>query len=336
MKNILTLNLFIAVFFLCEPSFSQGISSPGFFEKEANPSFYTPDKGFYFQKNDTAAGKNKKKVWFVAGAHTAVWVGTYIALNKAWFEGYERTGFHFFNDWNEWSQLDKLGHSWTAYQLSRFSANLWKWSGLPDKTSVWLGSGSAMAYQSIIEIQDAFSAKWGFSWGDMVMNAVGAGGYAAQELTWKEQRIQIKFSYWPHDYPADLKARRDDLYGTGEMERILKDYNSQTYWLSVNPHSFNKKGKFPRWLNIAFGYSSDLMLGGTENKWTDETGAMIDRTDISRIRRFYLSPDIDLTRIKTKSKFLRGVFYVVNMVKIPAPAIELNSKGKLRVHAFYY
>ena len=53
-------------------------------------------------------------------------------------------------------------------------------------------------------------------------------------------------------------------------------------------------------------------------------------------RQFYLAPDIDLTRIPTKSRFLRTVLYTLNCVKLPAPTIELNGKGKLKGYALYF
>lgn len=276
--------------------------------------------------------KNNTKLWIAAGSHAAVWAGSYIALNKAWYADYPKQNFHTFNDWKEWNQMDKAGHAWTAYTLSRYSTELWRWGGLKNNTAIWLGGVSAMAYQSIIEIQDGFSAQWGFSWGDMTANAIGATAYVAQELGWKEQRLQIKFSYRPYQYPNDLISRRNDLFGSGGMERILKDYNSQTYWLSANMKSFLPKSKLPKWLNLSLGYSSDLMLGGTENKWVDDNGNTINRTDIPRIRRYYLSVDADLTKIKTKNKFLRGVFFAFNAIKIPAPALEYNSNGKFDFH----
>jgi VanZ family protein len=119
---------------------------------------------------------NKKRIWLVAGGHAAIWAVSYIALNQAWYADYPKEDFHFFNDWNEWNQMDKAGHVWTAYQLSRFSTEAWRWTGLKKSTSIWIGSASAVAYQSIIEIQDGFSSQWGFSWGDMVANVAGAAG----------------------------------------------------------------------------------------------------------------------------------------------------------------
>jgi hypothetical protein len=290
---------------------------------------------------DSLPGKYKKptsqRVWLVAGAHAALWGGSYLALNKAWYADYPRQSFHFFNDNGEWNQQDKAGHLWTAYQMSRLSSELWRWAGLNDQKSAWLGGISGVAYQSIIEIQDGFSSEWGFSWGDMAANVGGATLYTAQELLWQEQRLQLKMSYWPYDYNSpELSARRNQLFGKGLAERILKDYNSQTYWLSANIHSFLPDSKWPVWLNLAAGYASDGMLGGFDNKWTDKAGNTYDRTDIPRTRRFFLSPDIDFTKIKTRSKFLRATFFVLNMVKIPAPALELNSRGKFRGHFVYF
>ena len=278
----------------------------------------------------------KKRVWLIAGGHIAAWGASYIALNKAWYAGYPKSDFHFFNDNGEWNQMDKAGHTWTAYQMSRLSFGLWKWSGLSENKSAWLGGIAGLAYQSIIEIQDGFSSEWGFSWGDMTANTVGAATFVAQQLGWHEQRLQFKLSYWPYDYNSpELATRRNQLFGSGLPERMLKDYNSQTYWLSANVHAFFPGSKWPAWLNIAVGYNSNGMLGGYENKWTDKQGNTFSRYDIPRERHFILSPDIDLTRIKTSSKFLRSVLYIANMVKIPAPAIAL-SKGRLKAYVLYY
>jgi hypothetical protein len=276
------------------------------------------------------------RIWLVAGVQAGLWVGSFIALNKLWYSDYPRTSFHFFNDNKEWNQMDKLGHVFATFQVSNISSKMWKWAGVNHQKSVMYGALSAIAYQSIIEIQDAYSTEWGFSVGDMGANLLGAALFVAQELTWEEKRIRLKLSFANHDYPKDVKPRYDQLFGTSFVERYLKDYNSQTYWISVNPRSFSPKGKFPGWLNIALGYSSDLMLGGRENTWTDKQGVFFDRRDIPRIRRFYLSPDIDFTRIPTNSKFLKTVLLLMGGIKFPAPTLELNSKGKFRAHLLYF
>jgi hypothetical protein len=279
---------------------------------------------------------DKKRIWIVGGSQAALWTGSFMALNKAWYADYPKESFHFFNDWDEWQQMDKVGHAWSSYQLSRLSGDMWRWTGIKDKKAIWLGGISGVAYLSIIEILDGFSAEWGFSTGDMLMNIAGAGLYVSQELGWKEQRIQLKMSYYPYSYDPQDKDRALDLFGESTAEKILKDYNAQTYWLSANIHSFFPDSRIPRWLNLSLGYNARVMLGGTENIWTDEAGNTIDRTEVERYRRFFLSVDVDLTRIRTRSKFLRSVFSVVNMVKVPAPALEWDSRGNFRGHLFYF
>lgn len=278
---------------------------------------------------------SRSRTWLVSGGHVALWGASFVALNKAWYADYPKSSFHFFNDNGEWNQMDKAGHAWTAYQMTTASAASWKWAGMPEKKAAWLGAVSGMAYQSIIEIQDGFSDEWGFSWGDMLANAGGAALYLGQQLGWKEQRIHIKMSYWPYDYPDELLYRRNDLFGSSTAERLLKDYNSQTYWASANLSAFFPRSKIPGWLNMAVGYGSDGMLGGYGNSWV-ENGNPVTRNDIPRVRRLFLSPDIDLTRIHSRSKLVRTLLVLANMIKIPAPAIEWNSTGRFRLHAFYF
>jgi hypothetical protein len=107
---------------------------------------------------------------------------------------------------------------------------------------------------------------------------------------------------------------------------MLKDYNGQTYWLSVNPYSFmSEESKFPKWLNVALGYGAGGMTGGEFNPpYINEDGKQI---HFERYRQLYLSLDVDLTRIKTRSKFLKTIFYSVGFIKIPAPALEFSKQG---------
>jgi hypothetical protein len=114
---------------------------------------------------------------------------------------------------------------------------------------------------------------------------------------------------------------------------MLKDYNAQAYWLSANLNAFFPGSGLPRWLNISVGYGADGMFGGFENKWSDNAGNEIDRSDIPRKRQFYLSPDIDFTKITTNKRWLRTVFTFLNAFKCPAPAISIDSHGKLRAFA---
>ena len=116
-------------------------------------------------------------------------------------------------------------------------------------------------------------------------------------------------SYFPFTYePQDL-ARARDLFGETVAEKILKDYNAQTYWLSANLIPFSPTARYPKWLNLSLGYNARVMLGGRENIWTDEAGNTIDRTDLERYRRFFLSVDVDLTKIQDPEQILKVGFF---------------------------
>ena len=52
-------------------------------------------------------------------------------------------------------------------------------------------------------------------------------------------------------------------------------------------------------------------------------------------RQFYLGIDFDLTAIKTRSKALKTILFIADMIKLPAPTVEFSTKGT-RFHAFYF
>lgn len=218
--------------------------------------------------------------------------------------------------------MDKIGHVTTAYYIGRIGIDFFKWGGVERKKAIWFGGMLGSVYQSTIEILDGFSTEWGFSTGDFAANTAGSLLVVGQELLWDEQRVVLKYGFQKSQY-----ARyRPNVLGSNLQENLLKDYNGQTYWLSVNPASFmHSSSCFPKWLNIAIGYGADGMTGGYENPvLTDENGNNI---HFERYRQFYFSLDVDLTRIKTHSVFLKTLFTTIGFIKIPAPAIEFNKYG---------
>ena len=251
---------------------------------------------------------------------------TLIGLNQLWYKDYPQSNFHTINDNDEWLKMDKLGHVFTSYQLGRVGANVLNWSGVNKKDQLIYGATLGLAFLTTVEIFDGFSEEWGFSWGDMLANATGTGLYIGQELLWKEQRFSLKYSFHQTQY-APL---RPDKLGDGFMEEILKDYNGQTYWLSANIHSFLKESKIPKWLNIAFGYGVEGLLTGKEEL------NITPNSNQTRTRQWYLSLDLDLTKIQTNSHFLRTLFDVLNLIKVPFPTVEFNEKNGIKLHSIYF
>jgi len=270
---------------------------------------------------------NKKRQNTVIVTEATLASVTLLGLNQLWYADYPRSNFHFINDNNEWLQMDKVGHMYSAYHLGRFGAEMMNWSGASQKNQLVYGATLGFAFLTAVEVLDGFSSEWGASSGDIIANATGTALYVSQELLWREQRITPKFSFHTTHY-ANL---RPESLGSSLNEQLLKDYNGQTYWLSVNLHSFAKETKIPKWLNVAFGYGADGMLTG--NLQNDNVNSI---QNPERFRQFYLSLDVNLAKIDTKSHFLKTVFSIFNTIKIPAPTLEYSANKGLKAYALYF
>jgi hypothetical protein len=274
---------------------------------------------------------NKSRLVLATSITAVGYTSSMIALNELWYKDFPKSGFHFYNDNSSWMQIDKAGHALTSYQLGRYGYEVLRWSGVNEKSSIWIGGNLGLFFLTGVEILDGHSEEWGFSYGDMLANVGGTVLFIGQELAWGAQRASLKFSYSSSQY-AQL---RPETLGYGGLESVLKDYNGQTIWLSVNPSSFTANGKktFLPWLNVAIGYGANGMLGGDFNPSFNDDGQAL--PDIDPYRQYYLSLDIDLTRIKTDSHLLKTLFSVVGFLKVPAPALEL-SEGNLKWHWLHY
>ncbi len=290
----------------------------------------------------TAAGRqlfpyNKKRVHLVVAANAIGYGAVFIGLNSAWYSQYPRSSFHFFNDNAEWLQVDKAGHAYSAYIESTGSYEMWRWTGLSRKQRIWAGGLSGVAYQSILEILDGFSAEYGFSMGDFAANVFGSSLFTAQELAWDDQKIKMKFSFHERNYgQVDLNARADAIFGSSPSQRFIKDYNAITDWVSVNIKSFYPQSHVPRWLSVAIGYGAEGLFGARNNIAKDKNGNItFNRSDIKRYRQWFIAPDADLTRIHTNKKSVKIFLMFLNSFKFPAPSLEF-SNGNIKAHWLHF
>ena len=275
------------------------------------------------QEFDTTQGPgvDSKRLTFVIGGEVVITAGTMIALNSVWYKDFPRTSFHSFDDTKEWLQMDKCGHVVTSFYISKISIDLAKNCGLPYKKAALFGLWG-IAYQSGLEILDGYSSGWGFSWSDMGANVGGTALCMGQEFLWHQQRINLKVSYHDTYFP---NYRPEEL-GSSEGQRIFKDYNGQTYWLTANISSFIKKeNKFPKWLDLALGYGATGMTGGSSNPLVNNKGISI--PGFERERKFYFSFDADLWRIKKLPRFLKVFTRTFGFIRIPFPALEFSKQG---------
>jgi hypothetical protein len=272
-------------------------------------------------QTDSSHSKKCKRVILISGS-SALAGGSLVYLNQAWYSQYNTGKFHTFNDNAEWLQMDKAGHLWTTYNVGRLMMDAYDWAGSTKKQKLLSGT-IGFAYMTGIEIMDGYSAGWGFSWGDMAANTIGSGLAIGQEALWNEQRVFIKYSY----KESGLASSNPSLLGKNLQEKILKDYNAQTYWISFSPFSFIKGDhKLPKWLAVSVGYGGYRMINA--RRWDWECGTTIDgRQQPDPYRNYYLSLDVDFTKIKTRSKVLKTVFTCLNTVKVPFPTLGFNKYG---------
>ena len=293
---------------------------------------------FVFAQNDSSSFftnsqyLNSHRLFSVATTEALTFTGIMTGLNQLWYKSYPKSSFHFFNDNKEWLQMDKFGHATTAFHMGYIGLNLMKWSGVPDKKSWWYGGTLGFLFLTSVEAFDGFSSEWGASPGDLIANASGTTFLLMQYYLWDELRLSLKFSAHPSNYAQ----YRPEILGSTFSERMLKDYNGQTYWISANIRSFLHAGsKFPSWLNLAIGYSGEEMLKGNTSHYViigpDNTS-----TYFNSYRQYFISFDIDLHHIIRKPGIMKSLLGTFAVIKIPAPAIEFNKRDGIRLRAIYF
>jgi uncharacterized protein YfiM (DUF2279 family) len=264
------------------------------------------------------------KQWINYSLLTAgVYSVSLLTLDQLWYARQARTDFHFFDDAAEWKQVDKAGHAYTAFHLSRGAHSFFRKKGLSPRKSSIYAAMAGFLFISPIEIPDGFSAAYGASWSDLAANLTGSVFFASQQLIWQEIRIQAKYSF----HFTDFAARRPNVLGKTWAEQLLKDYNGHTYWLSVDLDKFVKKKKIPAWLNLAVGYGASNMIYAED---AQNLGI-----GLQPYRRFFLGLDLDLQSIRTRKKWLRSLLNGLGMLRIPAPTLEWNTQGKWVWHWIY-
>ncbi len=251
---------------------------------------------------------------------SALMAGSLIGLNEAWYDQYGRSRFHGFDDGAEWLQMDKAGHVFSSYWIGRWGQGLLRTTGMPGRQAAWAGAGTALVFLTGVEVLDGFSTAWGFSGWDMVANAAGAGLFLGQELGWGQQRVKLKYSVWPSPYADE----RPDVLGRSVAEQMIKDYNAQTIWLTTAWGGWARTPGPLDWLGLALGHGGDGM----------RTAEALPGD--GRYRQLVLAMDVDLERIPVRGKGWRTVLFLLNCIKLPSPAVEWRSNGRILLHGLYF
>jgi uncharacterized protein YfiM (DUF2279 family) len=272
---------------------------------------------------------NKKILYSAIVTESAVYLGGMSYLQFVWYKDKELVPFEFYNDSKGYLQIDKCGHSFASYGESYVAYRWLRNAGVSRNKALLYGGTMGIVLQAPIEIFDGMYEGWGFSWSDVVANTAGSALLIGQELLFNEQVVRFKISY----SRSDISKKAYGYLGNNALDGFFYDYNSHSFWLSMNANKLFMKDVLPPWLNIAVGYSADGMLGEFNNR-SYYDGHKLPQYD--RTRQFLLSLDVDWEKIPTHSRFLKTVFSGLNFIKIPFPTLEINSKGKFTPYLIYF
>ena len=247
----------------------------------------------------------------IGGVYAGTLVWLHIHQANAWWSG-DRGKFHFQEDWVSALQVDKAGHAFGAYFVSYLLSEGFIASGFSwDDATNW-GTLMAMLYQTYVEIEDGFAKDWGFSPSDLYADATGSLFFIAQHYVPALQNITPKWQFVPSEWTGKPVINRPRTF--------IDDYNSSTFWWSVNVHNILpqklKKYWLP-WLDISFGYGADAI---------DAPIAANGPPDQLASRRYAIGLDYNLVELLPDGGWFWNWFrQTLNYIKLPAPALEFQN-----------
>lgn len=246
----------------------------------------------------------------VSGSSLAFFGGFYYRMKTAWWNNGE-THFHFYYDGTYVKNIDKVGHMYGAILFTEgFGLGL-KWAGLDEESSLLYGGLLSTLVYAGIEVKDGFAPGWGFDPVDMGADLIGSAYPYLQKKIPFLQDFTFKWSYWPSASP--YYTRVDEINKNDQF--FTDDYEGQTFWLSVNVRNYmpeSIKSFWPDFLNLAAGMSVKHLDGSGGGDYV-----------------FLVSPDISLQKLfKPDSEFLNKLFYYLDCIHIPLPAIQVSPQFK--------
>lgn len=195
--------------------------------------------------------------------------------------------------------MDKLGHFWMTYSISHLYSYLYRWWDFSPGEANALGALSGLGIQTAMELGDAFSGGFGFSYEDAIMNAIGAGAaYTLGRYPEIARKIDFRLQYKPHSF-SDLT---DD---------ILTDYENQRYLIALKLDGFDMfHDTYLSYLELHLGYQArgyESFVPGSN--------------DDDRRRSFYFGVGFNVSKLVRKYTDI-GIF---DYLQIPYTSVGVTS-----------
>lgn len=275
-------------------------------------------------------GPKLNRILLLSGFIFLLYVSTLLALFYAWYQVDTSVPFHWFDDSKGWLFVDKFGHFYTTFIECGILLGLWRWTGVSKRTCLLISVYVAMMAQSSYEIFDGMSAGYGASISDIYANLAGAFVFLVQHLAFNRLLLTSKFSF----HTTAFAHLRPAFFGDSIFQQILKDYNGQTYWFTLDFNGLLKRNILPSWLFLTVGYGGDGMLGGDDNIWTDKSGQVHDYSSTLRSSRVVFSFDFNWEMVS--HPWLKRTLLIFNYIKFPAPALEVHLVKGVRFYWLYF
>ena len=140
---------------------------------------------------------------------------------------------------------DKAGHMWSSYTLSHLFSYQYKHWGYDQEPAIKLGCLSSLGIQTLMEIGDSFSNKYGFAYEDEVFNILGVAiGYVMVRYPEVARKVDFRVEYDPF---------RKGKYKSD----IFTDYERQKYVIAVKMDGFDAvKDTYLKYFELQAGYYS--------------------------------------------------------------------------------
>jgi len=251
------------------------------------------------EEEKDSSNVSSNKLLIIGGTTIAFFSYGYLAQDNIWWKG-DKSDFHFNNnlDFKYALNADKFGHFYFAYLTTNLYSDLFQWAGVKKKQSFIYSGLVAFAFQTFTEIRDGFSSDYGFSWGDMTANFLGAAYPSLQEIYPELQSFNFKISFYP-----------SEKYKSGYYSNLLDDYESTYHWLSVDinkiaPSSFGRI--FPDFINLAIGHSVNNLDGFGDGN-----------------HGLFIGLDWDFEALPGENKFWKTIKRWLNFYHFPAPAVKV-------------
>jgi hypothetical protein len=234
---------------------SYAVKSP----KPAEPALIEPAGSFFSSFDGTYSQDHPIPIafdaynadTFVDHAKSIKWLiaGTYAATLAFGFYDWDwgNSSFHFtsegyFGADSANGGMDKLGHAWGTMVLADLFSRAIQGNNESDLNAQITGGVLAMGLMTTVEVFDGFSPKYGFSYQDIIFDALGAGfSMVRNTVPGLREKLDYRLEYIPSGHDRDFAPQ--------------SDYSGQKYLLAMKLAGFGAFEDGPlRFVELQAGY----------------------------------------------------------------------------------